>query len=96
MSQNSDQPFPATQPKNMTKKSRRGHKNKKNAAPPATKGMTINLTLLIALFCVLSVFIPWALEALEYDLPAGVRGASTWIGLAGLCVFAASIYRARR
>ena len=58
--------------------------------------MKINLTLAIALLCALTVFIPWALEALEYTLPAGVRGFTTLIGLLGLCVFAASIYRARR
>ena len=58
--------------------------------------MKINLTLVIALFCALAVFIPWILEALEYNLPAGVRGFTTLIGLLGLCLFAVSIYRARR
>ena len=80
----------------MVKKSSRRHKskNKQDAAAPA-KGMTLNLTLVIALFCVLSVFIPWILEALGVNLPRSIEKASTWIGLAGLCLFAVFIYRAQ-
>ena len=82
----------------MAKKTRLRHKSKskKDAVAPAAKAVKINLTLGIALFCVLSVFIPWGLEAFGVDVPRSIEKASTWIGLAGLCVFAVLLYRARR
>ena len=58
--------------------------------------MKINLTLAIALLCALSVFIPWILEALEYTLPTGVRGLTTWIGLVGLLLLVISVLKAYR
>jgi putative effector of murein hydrolase LrgA (UPF0299 family) len=58
--------------------------------------MRINLTLIIALFCAVSVFIPWILEALEYPLPAGIRGLSTLIGLLGFVLFLVVMVKARR
>jgi hypothetical protein len=78
----------------MAKKSGRAKKNnesgkakKKSAAVPVTSYITP--LHILALFCALSVLIPWMLEAFGVQLPRHIEQASTWIGGLGLFVFLA-------
>jgi len=87
----------------MTKKSSRSHKNKnkdtlhkQDIAAPATKGIKTNWKLAVALFCALSVFVPWMLEAVGVHIPRGIEKASTSIGVLGLIVLLATVLTGRR
>ena len=68
----------------MAKKSKRRIKvkdevKKKDASSSVTSDMTP--LHFLAPFCLLSVFMPWILEALGVYVPRGVEKASTWVGL---------------
>ena len=53
----------------------------------------INWKHILALFCALSVFIPWILEVFGVHVPRKVEKASTWIGVFGLLVLLALVFK---
>jgi len=62
-------------------------------AVPRHEEKYINWKHILALFCALSVFIPWILEAFGVQLPSKIEKASTWIGVGGILVFLVVVFK---